>query len=58
MTVEYAHEGPSRALGLVRFEDGSRTWANSTDPATMAAITREELVGTAVDVDAGVFIPA
>ena len=58
VTVEYAHEGPSRALGLVRFEDGSRTWANSTDPATMAAITREELVGTAVDVDAGVFTPA
>jgi acetyl-CoA C-acetyltransferase len=53
ITVAYDHNGPSRAIGLVRFEDGSRTWATSTDSELMAECTEQEWVGREIDVDAG-----
>lgn len=52
-TVEFGHDGPSRAVAIVEFDDGSRTWANSTDAALMAAITEREMVGAPVAVAAG-----
>ncbi len=55
VTVEYDREGPVRAVGLVRFADGTRTWANSTDPKLMATCTEVECVGSAVEVTSGEF---
>ena len=58
ITVEYTASEPSRAVALVRFDDGSRTWANSDDPEVMRSITAIEWVGRFVDVKDGWFAPA
>lgn len=56
ITVEYDHDGPTRAVAICRFEDGSgRLWANSSDPAVLTDATTVELVGTSVHVEAGTF---
>lgn len=55
VTVEYDREGPVRAVGLVRFADGTRTWATSTDPKLMRTCTEVECVGRAVEVTSGTF---
>ena len=55
VTVEYDHEGPTRAVGLVRFADGTRTWATSTDPSLMRACTESEYVGKPIEVTSGTF---
>ncbi|MEM7142084.1 MAG: hypothetical protein AAF548_13740 [Actinomycetota bacterium] len=54
VTVEFGHDGPIRAVAVAEFADGSRTWANSDDPALMDAIVTRETVGEAVRVDAGI----
>ncbi len=53
VTVEYGHDGPERAIAIVRFEDGARSWATSPDPVLMHLFTTEEMVGRRVHVDAG-----
>ena len=53
VTVEYGHDGPERAIAIVEFDDGSRTWGVSHDPHLMALITQEETVGRRVHVEAG-----
>lgn len=55
VTVEYDRRGPLRAVGLVRFADGTRTWATSRDPGLMATCTEVECVGRAIGVAAGTF---
>ncbi|MEM8704880.1 MAG: hypothetical protein AAGE98_00370 [Actinomycetota bacterium] len=56
ITVEYEHDGPSRAVAICRFEDGSgRLWATSSDPDVLDAAVTKELVGTPVTVADGVF---
>lgn len=55
ITVEYGHHGPTRAVGLVRFANGSRTWATSTDHDLMRTCTEVECVGETVEVTAGRF---
>lgn len=57
VTVEYDSAGPQRAVALVRFDDGSRTWANSDDVDVMRDITESEWVGRLVRVDAGRLSP-
>lgn len=56
ITVEYDHEGPSRAVAICRFVDGrGRLWANSDDPEVLRAAVTEELVGATVSVADGIF---
>jgi acetyl-CoA C-acetyltransferase len=54
-TVEHDSRGPARAVLACRFDDGSRTWANSAELAVMDAIETEETVGGAGSVRAGLF---
>jgi acetyl-CoA C-acetyltransferase len=49
-TVMHGHEGPEVALIAARLPDGSRTWARSTDGATMASLMREEGVGQPAEI--------
>ena len=53
VTVEYNRDGPNRAVAIVRFDDGARSWANSDDPNLMARFVSEECVGQRVDVAKG-----
>ncbi|MEQ8839520.1 MAG: hypothetical protein RIB98_00945 [Acidimicrobiales bacterium] len=53
ITVEYDHDGPARAIAIVEFDDTSRMWAISTDPAVMELATRVETVGRRVSVEGG-----
>lgn len=53
-TVEMGTDGPTRAIAIVEYDDGGRSWANSTDSELMDLITEREIVGVAVHVDAGV----
>lgn len=53
VTVEFDRSGPTRAVALVRFDDGARTWANSEESELMARFVEEEMVGRRVTVDAG-----
>ena len=55
VTVEYDHSGPVRAVGLVRFTNGTRAWATSTDPSLMRNCTEVECVGQATEVTSGTF---
>ena len=56
ITVEYDHDGATRAVALCRMVNGSgRLWANSTDAATLDAAVTTEMVGTQVTVSDGVF---
>lgn len=55
VTVEYEREGPTRAIGLVRFANGARTWATSTDPSLMRTCTEVECVGKPIEVASGTF---
>ena len=54
VTVEYDHHGPSRAIAITRFEDGTRSWAIGDDPALMRSFVEEESVGRTVLVSTGV----
>ncbi|MPY94725.1 MAG: hypothetical protein GEV08_17185 [Acidimicrobiia bacterium] len=51
-TVMHGHEGPEVALVAALTPEGRRTWARSTDAATMAAMMREEHVGRPAEIDA------
>jgi acetyl-CoA C-acetyltransferase len=51
ITVTFSHEGPIHAVAICRFDDGSRTWANSDDPDLMQAVMTEEWVGRRARVD-------
>jgi acetyl-CoA C-acetyltransferase len=53
VTVEYDRDGPTRAIAIVRFDDGSRAWAVSNEPELMCTFVEEESVGRRVMVDAG-----
>lgn len=53
ITVEFEKTGPSRAIAIVRFDNGSRGWANSTEPGLLQLATTRELVGEAVEIEAG-----
>ncbi len=55
ITVEYGRGGPSRAIALVRYEDGARGWTNSRDHAVMKSATEVEWVGRTVRVADGRF---
>ena len=50
-TVMFGHQGPSVAHAACVLPDGTRTWANSQDSALLDAMTREEHVGRAVQLD-------
>lgn len=57
-TVMFGADGPSVAHAACRLPDGSRTWANSEDPAVLEAMTREEFCGRPAKLDgAGSFQP-
>ena len=58
ITVEYTALQPTRAVALVRFDNGSRTWANSDDAEVMRSIIASEWVGRFVAVREGRFAPA
>lgn len=49
VTVDYLQPSHT-AIALVRFDDGTRGWATSSDQATVDAVTTEETVGTAADI--------
>lgn len=51
VTVAFDREGPEQAIVACRFDDGSRSWANSNDPAVMDAFMTEEWVGRRAHVD-------
>lgn len=53
VTVEYGHDGPQRAIAIVEFDDGSRTWGVSHDPGFMTSVIEEETVGRRVHLSAG-----
>ena len=55
VTVTYDRQGPLRAIGLVRFANGTRTWATSADPSLMRACTEVECVGKPIEVTSGTF---
>ena len=55
ITVEFDRNGPTRAIALVRFDDGSRGWANADDAELMRSIVETEWVGRVVDVFDGHF---
>lgn len=48
VTVEYGHAGPERAIAIVEFDNGSRSWGVSDDVELMALITAKETVGRRV----------
>ena len=52
VTVDFLQDSPT-VVALVRFDDGSRTWATSRDQATIEAVTTTETVGTTADVEGG-----
>ncbi|MXW97494.1 MAG: hypothetical protein F4Y05_09025 [Acidimicrobiaceae bacterium] len=52
VTVDYLQESPT-VVALVRFNDGSRAWATSSDQTTVEAVTTTETVGAAADVQGG-----
>ena len=54
VTVDFDRDQPGRAIGIIRFDDGSRTWATSDDESVMHACMTEECVGRQVGVDTGV----
>ena len=58
ITVEYTSGRPTRAVALVRFDNGSRTWANSHDAGVMRSIIETEWVGRRADVNDGLFVGA
>ena len=58
ITVEFTASEPTRAVALVRFDNGSRTWANSDDTEVMHSITASEWVGSFVAVREGRFAAA
>jgi acetyl-CoA C-acetyltransferase len=49
-TVMYGAEGPTIGHVACRLADGRRTWANTTEPAVLDAMTSEEFCGRPVDV--------
>jgi acetyl-CoA C-acetyltransferase len=53
VTVEFGHDGPERAIAVVEFDDGSRSWGVSDDAELMRLITEEETVGRRVHMAAG-----
>ena len=55
VTVDYDRKGPLRAIGLVRFANGTRTWATSTDPSLMRTCTEVECVDKPIEVTSGTF---
>lgn len=52
VTVDYIQESPT-VVALVRFNDGSRAWATTRDPAAVEAVTTTETVDTTAEVQAG-----
>jgi acetyl-CoA C-acetyltransferase len=50
-TVMYGLAGAEVGHAACLLEDGRRTWANTRDAETMAAMTREELCGRPVEID-------
>ena len=50
-TVMFGPDGPRVAHAACLLPDGSRSWANSEDGALLDAMTREEHVGRAVELD-------
>ena len=50
-TVMFGAEGPTVAHAACLLPDGTRTWANSHDGALLDAMTREEHVGRAIELD-------
>lgn len=55
-TVMFGKEGPDKALAACRIRPGKRTWAYSTDPELMKAMTEDEFIGRSAQVDSdGVF---
>lgn len=50
VTVEHRHSGPERAIAIVEFDDGTRTWGVSSDRDLMRVVTEEETVGRRVHV--------
>ncbi len=53
-TVMHDHNGPTVALIAALTAQGARTFARSTDPATMASLVAEEAVGRSIVVDRAV----
>jgi acetyl-CoA C-acetyltransferase len=55
-TVMHDADGPALAHAAFLLEDGRRTWANSSDPDLIGAMTREEFCGRSGTIDgAGTF---
>jgi acetyl-CoA C-acetyltransferase len=50
-TVMFGPDGPTIAHAACLLPNGSRTWANSQDRALLDAMTREEHVGRAIELD-------
>lgn len=50
-TVMYGADGPAMGHAACLTGDGVRTWANTSDPDVMQAMTREEFCGRAAKVD-------
>jgi acetyl-CoA C-acetyltransferase len=50
-TVMHDHNGPTEALLTALTPQGTRTFARSTEPVTMAQLVGEDLVGLAVTID-------
>ncbi len=50
-TVMFSGEGPAVGHAACLTSAGKRTWANTTDPDVMAAMTKEEFCGHPVTVD-------
>ncbi|MFQ5698136.1 MAG: acetyl-CoA acetyltransferase [Myxococcota bacterium] len=50
-TVMHGAEGPERAHAACLLSDGRRSWASSSDPELMAAMTREEFCGKRARID-------
>ncbi|MFT7608798.1 MAG: acetyl-CoA C-acetyltransferase [Candidatus Aldehydirespiratoraceae bacterium] len=53
VTVEYGHGGPTRAIAIVSYDNGQRSWATSTNSDLMQDCISRECVGRRVMVDAG-----
>lgn len=50
-TVMFGADGPAMAHAACLLPDGSRTWANNTDPDVMSAMTKEEFCGRRARID-------
>jgi acetyl-CoA C-acetyltransferase len=50
-TVMYGADGPSVGHAACLTADGTRTWANTTDPDVMAEMTRTEFCGRRASID-------